>query len=91
MTERITLSLPDDVAATLRAAGNMSAYVTEAVRRRTVRDRHNEAMRAVGLDPEALGTEEAKRRTRSRLYVSPERQVAGREFARRLAAGEVTL
>lgn len=88
MTKRLTISVPDDVAAVLELQDNVSAYVTDVVRRQRSRDRHDEAMRAVGLDPAALRTPEAKARARAALYVSPESAAGRRELARKLAAGE---
>jgi len=50
MTRRVTISVPDDVAEQLDAlpARQVSAYVTEALRRRRVSDDMRSALRAAG-------------------------------------------
>ena len=51
MTVKLSISVPDDVAAYLRAQGNVSAVVTEAVRRilpEARRTRQREAAQAYG-------------------------------------------
>lgn len=67
MTKRVTITVPDDVAATLDEQPNASAYVTEAVRQRTGRHRHREAMRAVGIDPDALGGTALRQKVRDAM------------------------
>lgn len=74
MTQRVTVSLPDDVAARLERERNASAYVTEAVRERIVREQTMELLAAHGFEV----TDEGKARARAardeaRQRVSPER------------------
>ncbi len=51
MTVKISVSLPDDVAAHLAEQENSSAYIAEAVRQRASRDRTRAALAAVGCPP----------------------------------------
>lgn len=88
MTRKLTISVPDDVAVVLDRQANVSAYITEAVRRRTDRIVHDETMRGVGLDPQTLSTPDAKRRARSRMYRTLEATARGRDLARQLRDGE---
>lgn len=88
MSVRRTISVPEDVAEILDAQPNASAYVAGLVRRRTERERHDEAMHAVGIDPDKLGSPAAKAWVRDRLHLSVEQKAAGRDLARRIADGE---
>ena len=74
MTQRVTVSLPDDVAARLERERNASAYVTEALRERIKREQTMQLLAAHGFEV----TEEGKARARAeldeaRLRVTPER------------------
>jgi hypothetical protein len=74
MTQRVTVSLPDDVAARLEQERNASAYVTEALRERIVREQTMALLAAHGFEV----TEEGKARARAELdqasqRVTPER------------------
>lgn len=50
MTKKIAISVPDDVAERLARERNVSAYITDAVRRRMSAERTREALRALGFD-----------------------------------------
>jgi predicted transcriptional regulator len=50
MTRKITISLPDDVAERLAQQSNVSAYVTESVRRRLESESLREALVARGFN-----------------------------------------
>jgi hypothetical protein len=50
MTRKITISLPDDVAERLARESNVSAYVTDSVRRRMQSESFREALRARGFE-----------------------------------------
>jgi Arc/MetJ-type ribon-helix-helix transcriptional regulator len=61
MTKRVTVSLPDDVAAFLDEATNASAVVAEALRAQMDRAAATEAMlRAVGFEISAGGRERVR-------------------------------
>jgi hypothetical protein len=69
MSRRVTISVPDDVAEQLDAipARQVSAYVTEALRRRRVSDDMRAALSAAGhrdypYDPEGAAHRLARRR-----------------------------
>jgi hypothetical protein len=49
MTQRVTVSLPDDVAGRLEQEPNASAFVTIAVRREMAREATHELLRAQGF------------------------------------------
>jgi hypothetical protein len=50
MTKKIAISVPDDVAERLAREPNVSAYITDAVRRRMSAERTREALVALGFD-----------------------------------------
>ncbi|HET8661363.1 MAG TPA: hypothetical protein VFM55_20495 [Micromonosporaceae bacterium] len=61
MTKRVTVSLPDDVAAYLETADNASAAVADALRAQMDRGAATEAMlRAVGFEVTEAGKERAR-------------------------------
>lgn len=74
MTQRVTVSLPDDVAARLEAESNVSAYVAEAVRDRMARERTNALLAAHGF----AVTEEGRQRARQRLADARDRMTTQR-------------
>jgi hypothetical protein len=89
MTKKIAISIPDDVAEKLAEVDNVSAYVTEAVRRRI----RGEDVRATLRQAGVTVTEEGVQRWRERLaeydsHATPERFAAARERLARLARGE---
>lgn len=74
MTERVTVSLPDDVAARLHRERNVSAYVTDALRERMSREETARLLAEHGF----VLTEEGRARARSaldaaRARMTPER------------------
>src|SRR5882724_8762820 len=50
MTKKIAISLPDDIAEQIKDQPNVSAYVTEALRRRLASDEVRTRLRAVGYE-----------------------------------------
>jgi hypothetical protein len=69
MTKRITVSLPDDIAAFVEKAGadNVSAYVADVLRRRMRAD----SLRAQLAERGMVITDEDLERTRARLAALP--------------------
>ncbi len=84
MTQRITISLPDDLAERLGREGNVSAYVATAVRDRMEREQTWRLLAEHGFPPL---TEEGIARARERRLavaakMTPERYAALRELGR---------
>lgn len=50
MTKKLAISVPDDVADRLAREPNVSAFVTEAVRRRMASEKTREMLAAVGFE-----------------------------------------
>ncbi len=50
MTKRLSISLPDDVAALIESERNVSAYVAEAIRLKNARELTRRALAAIGMD-----------------------------------------
>ncbi|MEU8075610.1 hypothetical protein AB0B31_09165 [Catellatospora citrea] len=63
MTAKFTISLPDDLAEVVRAQGNASGYIAEAVRMRQRLEATRNALAAVGV--EEVPREEYERIARS--------------------------
>ncbi|MGW4462145.1 hypothetical protein [Micromonospora sp. NBC_01796] len=72
MTQRVTVSLPDDVAARLEAEQNASAFVAEAVRERMDREQTTSLLATHGFHL----TEEGRREARERLESARGRMTA---------------
>jgi hypothetical protein len=85
MTKRITVSLPDDVAAYLEGKENASAAVTEALRGQMNRAAVTEAMlRAAGFNI----TEEGKARWRGKFPpLTPEQREENRRLLEMIKTG----
>ena len=83
MTRRITISVPDDVAEQLEAipARQVSAYVTEALRRRRVSDDMRSALAAAGHRVYPYDPEGAAHRLRARRISAEVREAAIIRFA----------
>jgi hypothetical protein len=82
MTQRITVSLPDDLAERLGREGNVSAYVAEALRERIEREQTRRLLTEHGFPPV---TDEGVARARERRLaaaarMTPERYAALREL-----------
>jgi len=60
MTQRLTVSLPDDVAGRLAQETNASAYVTAAVRREMARESTERVLRDQGFEITAAGRAAAR-------------------------------
>lgn len=81
MTKRVTVSLPDDVAAYLENRDNASAAVTEALRAQMSRGAATEAiLRSLGFNI----TEEGKARWRDKIKPLTDEQKAEIDRRRRL-------
>ena len=79
MTEKMSISVPDDVAAYLRSQGNASAAVTEAVRRvlpEARRERQRAAARAYG---EYLRQRTAQQVEDDRMLIETSNEIALRD------------
>jgi predicted transcriptional regulator len=76
MSKRITVYLPDDVAARLEQASNASAYVADAVRGAIRREETQRALDEAGISvtPEGVAAMRAR-------YEAGKRKLAGRESA----------
>jgi hypothetical protein len=91
MTKKITISIPDDVAERLAAGDveNVSAYITEAVRRRIVVENTRDFLRARGINVTEEGVERWRRLLAERRARVAERIARGDDpwaaFDKRLA------
>lgn len=74
MTQRVTVSLPDEIAARLQEERNASAYVTEAIRDRIAREQTARLLAEQGFTSSPDGRERARRR----LAEARERMTADR-------------
>lgn len=87
MTKKITVSLPDDVAARLKQEKNISAFVADAVRRRM----SSEGMDALLARAGIVVTPEGKARARAKLAAAraantPERREQLRQTIAKITA-----
>ena len=88
MTQRITVSLPDDVAERLGMETNASAYVTEAVRDRMEREQTRRLLAEHGFPPI---TDEGIDRARQRRLAADAKMTPARlAELRRLGAASAT-
>ena len=78
MTERFTISVPDDVAEDLRRVPNTSAYVTEALRQRKRSQGFREFLREQGYVGDLEITDEGVARMRGRVEALEARKRAKR-------------
>jgi hypothetical protein len=79
MTRKIAISVPDDVAERLARESNISAYVTESVRRRMEGESLRAALRARGFnitDDGVAGVGEELERVRASITPELERRAA---------------
>lgn len=87
MTQRVTVSLPDDVAARLETEPNASAYVAEALRRRMAGERTDALLAEHGFVITPEGRERARRRlAEARERMTPEFRERMRQVGRKPAA-----
>lgn len=87
MTTRVTVSLPDDVAARLETEQNASAFVAEAVRDRMSRERTAELLTAHGFQITDEGRATARRKLdEARNRMTPARWQQLRDVGRTTAA-----
>jgi hypothetical protein len=63
MTRKLSISVPDDVAAWLDRQGNVSSAITEVIRGHLASQHTAEVLRRAGFDP----SEDGKRQWRERL------------------------
>jgi hypothetical protein len=75
MTRKITISVPDDVAARLDQVDNVSAYLTALARRDLRRETGLEQLREAGFDISPEGVD----RARARLRAAASRVAASRQ------------
>lgn len=64
MTQRITVSLPDDIAARITVEPNSSAFIADLVRARIASETVREALAAAGMHVTDEGIERARRKLR---------------------------
>lgn len=78
MTKRLTISLPDDLAAELDKlpAGQVSGFVAEALRRRRISDTARDALRAAGHRDFAFDPAGAEQRLAAGRVDAPTRDAA---------------
>ena len=74
MTRKLSISVPDDVAAWLDRQGNVSSAITEVIRAHLASQRTIDVLLRAGFDPSVEG----KRRWRARLAVEAGQQMIGR-------------
>lgn len=87
MTQRVTVSLPDDVAARLETEPNVSAYVTDAIRQRMTGEQTHAMLAAHGFVITPEGRERARRRlAEARERMTPEFRERMRQVGRKPAA-----
>ena len=73
MTKKIAISVPDDVAERLSREPNVSAYITDALRRRISAERTREALIALGFDITDEGMAQAREERRQLMEsITPE-------------------
>jgi hypothetical protein len=76
MTKKIAISVPDDVADRLSYESNVSAYITDAVRRRMDAERTRQMMKSAGFDfTEESLAEAASALDEVRASITPELRV----------------
>jgi hypothetical protein len=91
MTKKIAISIPDDVAERLTAGDieNVSAYVTEAVRRRIAAEAFRKELEDRGFKITNEGVERWRRLLAERnAQVSPDLWISARERLDRISRGE---
>jgi glutamyl-tRNA reductase len=71
MTKKIAISVPDDVAERLAREPNVSAYITDAVRRRMGAERTRDALIALGFDITEEGTARVREQRRQLMESVP--------------------
>jgi hypothetical protein len=91
MTKKIAISIPDDVAERLAADDieNVSAYITEAVRRQIATEQLQKNLASVGIHVTKEGVDRWRRiLAERRAAMTPERWQAAREHLDRIMRGE---
>lgn len=89
MTKKIAISVPDDVAERLEQESNVSAYITEAVRRRMAGEQVRRVLAAAGRPVSEEGVARAKARMDAlRATVTPELRQAAEKLRAQIAAGQ---
>jgi hypothetical protein len=91
MTKKIAISIPDDVAERLAAGDidNVSAYITEAVRRRIVTEQLHKDLERSGIRVTQEGVDRWRQvLAERRALMTPEKWRAARERLDRIVRGE---
>jgi hypothetical protein len=91
MTKKIAISIPDDVAERLAAGDieNVSAYVTEAVRRQIATEQLHTNLASVGIHVTKDGVDRWRRvLAERRAAMTPERWQAARDHLDSVMRGE---
>jgi hypothetical protein len=88
MTRKLAISVPDDVAARLDQESNVSAFITESIRRRMVGEQTRHALAAAGRPVSEEGVARAKARLDAlRAAVTPQLQEEAEQLRARIASG----
>jgi hypothetical protein len=88
MTKKIAISVPDDVAERLAREPNVSAYITDAVRRRISAERTREMLTTVGFTITDEDVERAGERIdRAYAGITPQVVARGAELRAEIARG----
>jgi hypothetical protein len=92
MTKKIAISIPDDVAERLAADDieNVSAYVTEAVRRQIATEQLHKNLASVGIHVTKEGVDRWRRiLAERRAEMTPQLWQEAREHLERIQRGEI--
>jgi len=88
MTKKLAVSVPDDVAERLSQEPNVSAYVTDAVRRRMAGEKSLEMLRGLGFDLSPEKMAEAREEYRALIDgITPELRAEAAALYARVKGG----
>jgi len=91
MTKKIAISVPDDVAERLAKEPNVSAFVTEAVRRQMAGERTLMALRQAGFQITEAGLAEADRKlVDAQAKITPELRTEAASLLIEASGGRMT-
>jgi hypothetical protein len=88
MTRKLAISVPDDVAARLDQESNVSAFITESIRRRMAGEQTRQVLAAAGRPVSEEGVARAKARLDAlRAAVTPQLAEEAEQLRARIASG----
>jgi hypothetical protein len=91
MTKKLAISVPDDVAERLAREPNVSAFVTQAVRRQMAGERTRMALRQVGFRLTEAGLAEADRKlVDAQAKITPELRAEAAALLNEASGGRMT-